>query len=64
MLRENEIPPTRDGSHVAIDDGTALHYVDGKLLRAVSATPNGAAHRFRPDGGVLAEDRIEPRRLR
>jgi peptidase E len=63
MLSENEIPATRDGSHVAVDDGTALHYVDGKLLRAVSATPHGAAYRFHLEGGALAEERIEPRRL-
>jgi peptidase E len=63
MLLEREIPSTRDGGNVAIDDGTALHYVEGKLVRAVSATPNGAGHRFHVISGSLTEERIEPLRL-
>jgi peptidase E len=63
MVQHGEIPPTRDGSNVAIDDGTALHYVDGKLERTVSASPAGAAYRLALRGAELVEHRIEPLRL-
>lgn len=35
---------------VAVDDGAALHYVDGKLLRAVASRPRAKAYRVTRNG--------------
>ena len=44
---------TLDG--VAADDGAALHFVDGKLLRAVSARPRAKAYRLMRSGKRAVE---------
>ena len=43
---------------VAADDGAALHYVDGRLLRAVSSRPRARAWRVRRSGRRAIETRI------
>jgi peptidase E len=43
---------------VAADDGAALHYVDGKLLRAVASRPHARAWRVRRSGRRAIETRI------
>jgi len=43
---------------VAADDGTALHYVDGRLLRAVSSRPRVRTWRVRRSGRRAIETRI------
>ena len=43
---------------VAADDGAALHYVDGRLLHAVSNRPRARAWRVRRSGRRAVETRI------
>ena len=44
------------GPAIAAEDGVALHYVDGRLVRAVTSRPNARAYRFeRMDGEVRSE---------
>jgi hypothetical protein len=43
---------------VAADDGAALHYVDGKLLRAVASRARARAWRMRRSGRRAIETRI------
>jgi peptidase E len=43
---------------VAADDGAALHYVDGRLLRAVASRPRARAWRVRRSGRRAIETRI------
>lgn len=47
----------RDGfpAGVAAEDGVALHYVDGRLHRVVTAREGGRAWRVRPDGETLLD---------
>ena len=40
---------------VAADDGAALHYVDGKLLRAVASRPRAKAYRVTRTGKRVSE---------
>lgn len=40
---------------VAADDGAALHYVDGKLHRAVASRPRAKAYRLTRSGGKVVE---------
>jgi peptidase E len=49
------------GPALAAEDGVALHFRDGDLLRAVTSRPNARAYRLEPAGalGVRAET-IEP----
>jgi dipeptidase E len=44
----------------AVDDGVALHYVDGKLLRLVSSRPDARAYRYTPAGGDATVETVEP----
>ena len=43
---------------VAADDGAALHYVDGQLLRAVASLPRARAWRVRKSGSRAVEQRL------
>jgi peptidase E len=43
---------------VAADDGAALHYVDGRLWRAVSSRPRAGAYRVRRIAGRAVEKRL------
>jgi len=43
---------------IAADDGAALHYVDGKLLRAVASRPRAKAYRLIRAGGRAVERRL------
>lgn len=43
---------------VAADDGTALHYVDGKLLRVVASRPRAKAFRLTRSGKRVVEKTI------
>jgi peptidase E len=43
---------------LAADDGAALHYVDGRLLRAVTSRPRARAWRVRRLGHRTVETRI------
>ena len=45
---------------LAADDGTALHYVDGRLLRAVASRRQARAWRVRRSGRRAVETRIRP----
>lgn len=48
---------------VAADDGAALHFVDGKLLRAVSARPRAKAYRLMRSGKRAVEKALPTRYL-
>jgi peptidase E len=51
------------GPALAAEDGVALHFVDGAMVRAVTSRPNARAYRIEPaDGGVRVET-IEPEYL-
>jgi peptidase E len=44
------------GPALAAEDGVALHFVDGAMVRAVTSRPNARAYRIEPaDGGVRVE---------
>ena len=43
---------------VAADDGAALHYVDGKLLRAVASLPRAKAYRLTQSGRRALETKL------
>ena len=43
---------------IAADDGVALHYVDGKLLRAVSSRPRAKAYRLKRIGQRTVETKL------
>ena len=44
------------GPAIAVDDGVALHYVDGELVRVVSSRPAARAYRFSASPGSALED--------
>lgn len=44
----------------AVEDGVALHYVDGRLRRVVSSRPAARAWRMTPEGGEVRVERIDP----
>ncbi|HEU0055553.1 MAG TPA: peptidase E [Longimicrobium sp.] len=45
----------------AVDDGVALHYVDGRLERLVSSRPDARAYRYTPAaGGEVEVETVEP----
>ena len=48
---------------VAADDFAALHYVDGKLLRAVSGRRGAGAYRLKRSGARAIEKRLPLKRL-
>jgi peptidase E len=51
------------GPALAAEDGVALHFVDGAMVRAVTSRPDARAYRIEPaDGGVRVET-IEPEYL-
>jgi len=43
---------------VAADDGAALHYADGKLLRAVASRPRAKAYRLTKSGSRAIETKL------
>jgi dipeptidase E len=47
----------------AVDDGVALHYVDGQLRRVVSSRPDARAWRMTPEAGEVRVQRIDPEYL-
>lgn len=47
----------------AVDDGVALHYVDGQLQRVVSSRRNAKAWRMTPEGGEVRVERVDPEYL-
>lgn len=48
---------------VAADDGVALHYVNGHLLRAVSSRPDAAAYRVMRRNGKAEEHKLDTQYL-
>lgn len=58
LLRAGEVGPGW-----GIDDGVAVHFVDGAPHRVVASRPEVAAHRVRLADGQVREDRVEPERL-
>ena len=42
-----------------VDDGAALHYVDGELHRVVSSRTDATAYYIEPKGGRCRETRLE-----
>ncbi len=48
---------------VAADDGAALHYVDGKLLRAVASKPRAKAYRVTRSGKLAIERSVPTKYL-
>ncbi|HEX5725475.1 MAG TPA: peptidase E, partial [Longimicrobiaceae bacterium] len=49
---------------IALEDGVALHYVDGKLARVVTSRPGTCGFRFTPGGeGGVAVDPLLPEYL-
>jgi dipeptidase E len=51
------------GPGVAAEDGVALHYVDGKIVRAVTSRPHARAYRFDVVDGEVREETITPEYL-
>ncbi|HEU4884662.1 MAG TPA: peptidase E [Longimicrobium sp.] len=47
----------------AVDDGVALHYVDGQLRRIVSSRPDARAWRMTPEAGEVRVERVDPEYL-
>ncbi|HEX6367341.1 MAG TPA: peptidase E [Longimicrobium sp.] len=47
----------------AVDDGVALHYVDGQLRRIVSSRPAARAWRMTPEAGEVRVEPIQPEYL-
>jgi peptidase E len=45
---------------LAAEDGVALHFADGRLVRAVSSRPHAVAHRFTRAGGEVRDETIVP----
>lgn len=48
---------------IAIDDGAAAHYADGRLVRVLAWRAGAAAYRVTVGGGGAREERVEPERL-
>lgn len=48
---------------IAVDDGVALHYVDGRLTRIVSSRPAARAYRMTPQGDDVHVESIQPEYL-
>jgi dipeptidase E len=47
----------------AVDDGVALHYVDGQLRRIVSSRPAARAWRMTPEAGEVRVEAVQPEYL-
>lgn len=47
----------------AVDDGVALHYVDGQLRRIVSSRPAARAWRMTPEAGEVRVEPVQPEYL-
>ncbi|HEX2211058.1 MAG TPA: peptidase E [Longimicrobium sp.] len=47
----------------AVDDGVALHYRDGQLVRVVSSRPAARAWKMTPDAGEVRVECVEPEYL-
>jgi peptidase E len=47
----------------AVEDGVALHYVDGQLQRVVSSRPDARAWRMTPEAGEVRVERVDPEYL-
>jgi len=48
---------------IAIDDGAAAHYVDGKLEKVLAWREDASAYRLAAAGGEAREERLDRRRL-
>ncbi|HET7459978.1 MAG TPA: peptidase E [Longimicrobium sp.] len=48
------------GPAVAAQDGVALHYVDGKIVRAVTSRPDAKAFRYEVVDGDVRQETITP----
>lgn len=48
---------------IAVDDGVALHYADGRLTRIVSSRPAARAYRMTPQGDDVRIECMEPEYL-
>jgi hypothetical protein len=46
-----------------VDDGVALHYVDGQLRRIVSSRPAARAWRMTPEAGEVRVAPVQPEYL-
>jgi peptidase E len=51
------------GPAVAAEDGVALHYVDGRIVRAVTSRPNARAYRYEVVDGEVRQEVITPEYL-
>lgn len=58
MVARGVLPET-----LALEDGAAAHYVDGKLLRIVSSRANAGAYRVRREGRQFVEAAVEVKYL-
>ena len=58
LIRDGKLP----GGY-ALDDGVALHFVDGRLTRAVSSRRTASAIAIRKMGGGLSETSLDIERL-
>ena len=59
LLLKGEIPPG-----VAIDDGAAVHVMEGDILRVVAAKLNASAYRVSVRHGAVQEEPLETEYLR
>lgn len=51
------------GPAVAAEDGVALHYVDGRIVRAVTSRPHARAYRYGVVDGEVRQETITPEYL-
>ena len=51
------------GPALAAEDGVALHFRDGELVRAVTSRPNARAYRLEPRQGGVRVETVEPEYL-
>jgi peptidase E len=51
------------GPALAAEDGVALHFRDGEIIRAVTSRPDTRAYRLEPVDGEVRVETIEPRYL-
>ena len=58
MVARGVLPET-----LALEDGAAAHFVDGKLLRIVTARPNAGGYRVRREGRQFVETPLPATRL-
>ncbi len=58
LVSEKKIPPG-----IAIDDGVAVHFVEGRPWRVVAARPKAGAYRIELTAGAISESALQAERI-